>query len=82
MCILVNASCKCTEDLWLLASLILCMCVHVHVFMFMSSLLLYLWFHSGLKIVEVAHDNQTQVTKYIKEDLDLLNSYDTCHGEL
>ena len=37
---------------------------------------------AGLKIVEVAHDNATSVKKYITEDLRLLNSYDTWHGEV
>lgn len=34
----------------------------------------------GLKIVEVAHDMQLQVSRYIKQDLKLLNSFDTWHG--
>ena len=37
---------------------------------------------AGLKIVEVAHDNATSIKKYITEDLHLLNSYDTWHGEV
>ena len=44
-----------------------------------------MYFHCGihldLKIVEVAHDNETQVKSYITKDLDLLNSYDSWHGE-
>ena len=34
----------------------------------------------GLNIVEVAHDMQLQVASYIKQDLKLLNSFDTWHG--
>ena len=34
----------------------------------------------GLKIVEVAHDMQLQVSCYIKQDLKLLSSFDTWHG--
>ena len=39
-----------------------------------------IWGHSELNITEVAHDHQVQVMKYITEDLQLLNSYDTWHG--
>ena len=35
----------------------------------------------GINIVEVAHDYQVQVQKYVTNDLKLLNSYDTWHGE-
>ena len=35
-----------------------------------------------LNIVEVAHDHQVQVKNYVTEDLKLLNSYDTWHGNL
>ena len=34
----------------------------------------------GLHVVEVAHDIQAQVAKYIRETLGLVNSYDTWHG--
>ena len=34
-----------------------------------------------LKVVEVAHDHQIQVMKYVTEDLKLINSYDTWHGK-
>ena len=34
----------------------------------------------GLNVVEVAHDMQLQVSRYIKQDLKLLNSFDTWHG--
>ena len=34
----------------------------------------------GLHVVEVAHDIQAQVDKYIRETLGLVNSYDTWHG--
>ena len=30
--------------------------------------------------MEVAHDIQAQVSKYVKSDLKLTNSYDTWHG--
>ena len=33
-----------------------------------------------LNIVEVAHDYQLQVIRYITDNLQLLNSYDTWHG--
>ena len=33
-----------------------------------------------LKVVEVAHDYQPQVSRYVTDDLCLLNSYDTWHG--
>ena len=35
----------------------------------------------GLNVVEVAHDFQQQIRRYVVEDLKLLNSYDTWHGE-
>ena len=34
----------------------------------------------GLKVVEVAHDMQLAVERYVKQDLKLLNSFDTWHG--
>ena len=34
----------------------------------------------GLHVVKVAHDIQAQVTKYIREMLGLVNSYDTWHS--
>ena len=34
----------------------------------------------GVKVVEVAHDIQSAVSKYIRETLKLVNSYDTWHG--
>lgn len=36
----------------------------------------------GVKVVEVAHDIQTQVSKYIRDTLGLVNSYDTWHGTI
>ena len=36
--------------------------------------------HAGLKVVEVAHDMQLAVGRYVKQDLKLLNSFDTWHG--
>ena len=38
------------------------------------------WLISGLHVVEVAHDFQQQIKKYVVEKLNLLNSYDTWHG--
>ena len=35
----------------------------------------------GLNVVEVAHDFQQQIRRYVVEDLKLLNSYDTWHGK-
>ena len=34
----------------------------------------------GLNVVEVAHDFQQQIRRYVVDDLKLLNSYDTWHG--
>ena len=34
-----------------------------------------------MNVVEVAHDFQQQIRKYVVEDLKLLNSYDTWHGK-
>ena len=34
----------------------------------------------GLKIVKIAHDMQIVVGRYVKQDLKLLNSFDTWHG--
>lgn len=34
----------------------------------------------GLNVVEMAHDYQPQVTRYVMDELQLLNSYDTWHG--
>ncbi|XP_064382205.1 uncharacterized protein LOC135331087 [Halichondria panicea] len=34
----------------------------------------------GLNIVEVAHDNQPVVKRFVTDDLNLTNSYDTWHG--
>ena len=49
---------------------------------------IFLWYEScslaqpcaGLNVVEVAHDIQQQVSKYISSDLKMVNSYDTWHG--
>ena len=40
-----------------------------------------MFFIVGLNIVEVAHDNQPVVKKYVTDELNLLNSYDTWHGK-
>jgi hypothetical protein len=34
----------------------------------------------GLHVVEVAHDFQQQIRRYVVEDLKMVNSYDTWHG--
>ena len=34
----------------------------------------------GINVVELAHDIQAQVSKYVRETLGLVNSYDTWHG--
>ena len=36
--------------------------------------------HVGVHVVEVVHDIQAQVSKYIRETLGLVNSYDTWLG--
>ena len=38
-------------------------------------------YNTELKVVEVAHDYQAQVQKYVVDELKLLNSYDTWHGK-
>ena len=35
----------------------------------------------GLQTIEVAHDIQSQVGKYVSTDLRLVSSYDTWHGK-
>ena len=40
-----------------------------------------LWLQTGLNVVEVAHDMQLQVARYITSDLKLLNLYNTWHGK-
>ncbi|XP_064401110.1 uncharacterized protein LOC135347149 [Halichondria panicea] len=34
----------------------------------------------GIEVIEVAHDMQAQVAKYVSDKLGLINSYDTWHG--
>ena len=36
--------------------------------------------HVGIHVVEVTHDIQAQVSKYIRVKLGLVNYYDTWHG--
>ena len=36
----------------------------------------------GLRVCEVAHDHQVQVSRYVTDELGCLNSYDTWHGML
>ena len=45
------------------------------------SFIMYMYFDVGLNIVEVPHDNQPVVKKYVTDELKLLNSYDTWHGK-
>ncbi len=40
-----------------------------------------LYCNSGLNVVEVAHDMQHQVSRYVTSDLGLKNSFDTWHGK-
>ena len=47
----------------------------------MQILLIYV-FTSDFKVVEVAHDHQKLVMKYITDDLKLINSYDRWHGKV
>lgn len=49
--------------------------MHVYSFTYMS-----IHHYTGLKVVEVAHDMQLAVGRYVKQDLKLLNSFDTWHG--
>ena len=35
---------------------------------------------TGLKLKEVAHDIQLQVSSYVEKELKLVNSFDTWHG--
>ena len=37
---------------------------------------------TGLNVVEVAHDMQLAVRRYLMQDLKLVNSFDTWHGML
>ncbi len=47
----------------------------------MRLFLFFVHYVSGLNIVEVAHDNQSVVKKFITDDLKLINSFDTWHGK-
>ena len=62
---------KCSSKV---GSYTLCLCT-------CTCLYLYGYVFSELNVVEVAHDHQAQIMKYITEDLQLINSYDTWHGE-
>ena len=62
-------------------------CVYMYIYYVYSKLLAsygdtQLCVHSGLRICEVAHDYQVQVSRYVTDELGLLNSYDTWHGKL
>ena len=37
-------------------------------------------FSPGLQVIEVAHDMQLAVRRYLKQELNLVNSFDTWHG--
>ena len=37
--------------------------------------------NTGLRVHEVAHDYQVQVSRYVTNELGFCNSYDTWHGE-
>ena len=50
-------------------------------FFFIMNMIVIIVFILDLKVVEVAHDHQIQVMKYVTEDLQLTNSYDTWHGK-
>ena len=39
-------------------------------------------YNVGLNVVEVAHNFQQQIRRYVVEELKLLNSYDTWHGKV
>ena len=39
-----------------------------------------LFVHVGVKVMEVAHDHQVCVKKFVTEELGVINSYDTWHG--
>lgn len=54
--------------------------VNVHKYVITCKYIIIILCLPDLKVVEVAHDHQVQVTKYVTEDLKLLNSYDTWHG--
>ena len=41
----------------------------------------YVYYCIGLEVLEVAHDMQPQVSKYVTDELGLINSYDTWHGK-
>ena len=38
--------------------------------------------YSGLNVVEVAHDIQLSVSKFVTQELKVLNSFDTWHGNM
>ena len=38
------------------------------------------YMHLGLRIGEVAHDFQVQVSRYVTDELGILNSYNIRHG--
>ena len=45
--------------------------------MYVCMIMLYL----GLHVTEVAHDYQPQVKRFIVDELGLVNSFDTWHGD-
>ena len=40
------------------------------------------YYSLGLNVVEVAHDNCSSVKRFIIDDLNIVNSFDTWHGEI
>lgn len=59
------------------------MLAHMHLLvMYMYAIYSCTCLSAGLHVTEVAHDFQQQVRRYITEELCLLNSYDTWHGEV
>ena len=68
----VHATHTCTLYMYIYIFGILCIILH---FIYM-----YTCIHVGLRITEVAHDIQQQVSRYISAELHLINSYDTWHG--
>ena len=74
---------------WLNVVSILSSCVYIYKYCNLSQYTPSNMLHSctcyvqctGLKVVEVAHDYQPQVQKYVVDELKLLNSYDTWHGK-
>ena len=52
----------------------MCLCINLWILCKLSAC------NVGVHVVEVTHDIQAQVSKYVRETLGLVNSYDTWHG--